>query len=216
MTKLRVLLADDHAVVREGLKVLVNAQPDMEVVGEAEEGNATCRLALDLRPDIVVMDISMPGLSGVQAAERIRRECPEVRILVLTVHELGGYLRRVLEAGASGYVLKRAVGEELLRAIREVAHGRVYLDPHMSGQVVAGFIGTTPSEGSGTSELTEREVEIVKLLARGFINREIADQLDLSIKTIEVHKARALEKLGLHSRADLVQYALHQGWLQTP
>jgi DNA-binding NarL/FixJ family response regulator len=216
MTKIRILLADDHAVVREGLKALVSDQPDMEVIGEATDGESAWKLAIETLPDVVVMDVSMPGLGGAKATELIRRDCPNVCVLALTVHEIAGYARQLLGAGATGYVLKRAAAEDLVRAIREVAQGGVYLDPKMAGQVVTGFVGPTTPEGSPKGKLTEREVKVVKLVARGHINREIAEQLDLSVKTIEVHKARALEKLGLRSRADLVQYALRQGWLQTP
>jgi DNA-binding NarL/FixJ family response regulator len=214
MNKLRILLADDHAVVREGLKALINAQPDMEVVGEASDGRSACELAVKMLPDVVVMDISMPDLGGTEATELIRRTCPNVRVLALTVHEVEGYLRRMIEVGASGYILKRAAAEDLVRAIREVASGAVYIDPKVAAQMVAGLVGPLARPGRSESELTEREVEVIKLLARGHINREIAEQLDLSVKTIEVHKARALEKLGLHSRADLVHYALQRGWLQ--
>jgi DNA-binding NarL/FixJ family response regulator len=214
MNKLRILLADDHAVVREGLKSLVNSQPDMEVVAEAASGRAAWQLATQTHPDVVVMDISMPDLTGAQATELIRRDCPQVRVLALTVHEIDGYLRRLLEAGATGYLLKRAAAEELIRAIRQVASGGVCIDSTLTSQVVAGFVGAPARHHGGEAELTERESQVVRLLARGHINREIADQLDLSIKTIEVHKARALEKLGLRSRAELVHYALRRGWLE--
>jgi DNA-binding NarL/FixJ family response regulator len=216
MNRLRILLADDHAVVREGLKALISAQADMEVVGEAADGKAAWRAAVELRPDIVVMDMSMPVMGGATATELIRRDCPDARVLALTVHEVAGYLRQCLEAGASGYVLKRAAADDLIRAIREVAAGGVYLDPKLAGQVVP-RTGLSNRPGGHIDEtLSEREVEVVKLLARGHINREIAEQLDLSIKTIEVHKARALAKLGLQSRAELVRYALQQGWLPIP
>ena len=214
MNKLRILLADDHTVVREGLKSLVNSQPDMEVVAEAASGRAAWQLATQAHPDVVVMDISMPDLNGAEATELIRRDCPGVRVLALTVHEIDGYLRRLLEAGATGYLLKRAAAEELIRAIRQVASGGVCIDPTLTSQVVAGFVGAPARHNGRESELTERESQVVKLLARGHINREIADQLELSIKTIEVHKARALEKLGLRSRAELVHYALRRGWLE--
>ena len=216
MNMLRILLADDHAVVRAGLKALINDQPDMEVVGEATDGTAAWKHAVETRPDVVVMDITMAGTGGIEATALIRRDCPEVRVLALTVHEVPGYLRQLLEAGAAGYVLKRAAADELMRAIREVARGGVYLDPHLAGEVVAGYLGPTASATRSKSSLTEREAEVVRLVARGYINREIAEQLDLSVKTIEVHKARALEKLDLRSRADLVRYALEQGWLRTP
>jgi len=215
MTKLRVFLADDHAVVREGLKSLINAQPDMEVIGEAGDGRATCEQVLQLRPDVVVLDVSMPEMTGAQAAERLKLECPEVKVLALTVHEDKGYLRQLLEAGAVGYVLKRAAAEELIRAIRTVAGGGVYLDPALAGKVVGGFVRKPSGKGAlEESALSDREVEVVRLVAAGHSNKEIAGRLDLSIKTVETYKARSLEKLGLHSRADLVRYALQRGWLQ--
>ena len=201
MTKLHILLADDHVVVREGLKALINRQPDMEVVGETGDGSSACELALDLVPDVVVMDVSMPGMGGAAATELIRRDCPNARVLALTVHEVDGYLHQLLKAGASGYILKRAAAEELVRAIREVAFGGVCIDPKLAVQVVAGFVGPSTYQRGTEAELTDRETEVVKLIARGHINREIADQLELSVKTIEVHKSRALQKLGLRSRA---------------
>jgi DNA-binding NarL/FixJ family response regulator len=214
MNKLRVVLADDHAVVREGLKALVNAQPDMEVVGEASNGRTAWKSAIELQPNVVVMDLSMPELSGIEATELIRRDCPSARVLALTVHEVDSYLGRLLRAGATGYILKRAAADELVRAIRLVASGGICIDPQVAAQAVRGFGGTAVVSTLGEKELTERECQVVKLLARGHINREIADHLNLSVKTIEVHKARSLEKLGLKSRADLVQYALRRGWLE--
>jgi DNA-binding NarL/FixJ family response regulator len=216
MSKLRVLLADDHAVVREGLKALVNSQEDMEVVGEAADGRDAWEQALTSCPDVAVMDLSMPELGGAEATAMIRRGCPGTRVLALTVHESEGYMRQCLAAGASGYLLKRAAADELVRAIREVAAGGVCIDPKMAGQAVATLTEPSASEAQHDTPLTERETEIVKLLARGHINREIADQLSLSVKTIEVYKARALEKLGLRSRADLVHYAAGQGWIRLP
>jgi DNA-binding NarL/FixJ family response regulator len=217
MTKLRVFLADDHAVVREGLKSLINAQPDMEVTGEAGDGRDACEQVAHLRPDVAVLDVSMPGMSGAEAAARLRQECPQVKVLALTVHEDKGYLRQLLGAGAAGYVLKRAAAEELIRAIRAVAAGGVYLDPALAGKVVGGFVRQPPGKGAPEGgELSEREGEVVRLVAAGHSNKEIAGRLDLSVKTVETYKARSLEKLGLHSRADLVRYALRQGWLQDP
>jgi DNA-binding NarL/FixJ family response regulator len=214
MTKIRVLLADDHTVVREGLKALVSCQPDMEVIGEASNGRVAWKSAIELQPNVVVMDLTMPELGGIEATELIRRDCPSARVLALTVHEVDSYLGRLLRAGATGYVLKRAAAEELVRAIRLVASGGICIDPQIAAQAVKGFSSTETAGSTGEKDLTEREAQVVKLLARGHINREIAQHLDLSVKTIEVHKARALEKLGLKSRADLVQYALRRGWLE--
>ena len=213
MAKLRVFLADDHAVVREGLKALVNAQPAMAVVGEAADGLTACAQVALLAPDVVVMDVSMPGLSGSQATARLRLECPAVRVLALTVHEDKGYLRQLLAAGAAGYVLKRAAPEELIQAIRAVAAGGVYLDPGMAGKVLGGFVRQAAAAGVG-AELSEREAEVARQTAAGHSNKEVAARLDLSVKTVETYRARAMEKLGLRGRADLVRYAVQQGWLQ--
>jgi DNA-binding NarL/FixJ family response regulator len=215
MTELRVFLADDHAVVREGLKALINAQPGMEVVGEAGDGLDACECVPKLRPDVVIMDVSIPGLTGAQATERLRRECPAVKVLALTVHEDKGYIRQLLAAGAAGYVLKRAAAEELIHAIQVVAAGGVYLDPTMAGKVVGGFVrrAAEASTANGAA-LSEREVEVAQLTAAGHSNKEIAARLELSVKTVETYRARGMEKLGLKSRAELVRYAVQQGWLQ--
>jgi DNA-binding NarL/FixJ family response regulator len=209
-----IVLADDHAVVREGLKALINAHPGMVVVGEAADGRTACELVERLHPDVAVLDVSMPKMSGGQATERIRQSCPEVKVLALTVHEDRGYLRTLLAAGASGYVLKRSAAEELIRAIQVVADGGVYLDPSLAGKVVGGFVHRPGGEAAAGVELSDREAAVVRLTACGHGNKEIAAQLDISIKTVETYKARALEKLSLHSRADLVRYAVERGWLQ--
>lgn len=215
MSKVRVLLADDHPFVLEGLKAKVNDQANMEVVGEATDGRTALRLAQELQPHVVVMDISLPHLNGAQATREIRRTCPRVRVIALTVHEDRAYLRQLLEAGASGYVLKRSVAEDLLRAIGIVAMGGTYLDPAVADKVVGGYIGKQPLKGQALGqELSEREIEVLRLIARGFANREIAEQLSLSVKTVETYRARAMEKLGFDSRAEIVRYAAHQGWLE--
>jgi DNA-binding NarL/FixJ family response regulator len=211
MAELRIFLADDHAVVREGLRSLVNGAPGMVVCGDAADGLAACEQIERLLPDVAVMDVSMPVLGGAEATARLKRSCPQVKVLALTVHEDRGYLHRLLEAGACGYVLKRAAAEELIHAIRAVAAGGTYLDPAIAGKVVGGFVRPRPAEGG---ELSEREIEVVRLTAAGHSNKEIAAQLELSVKTVESYKARSLEKLGLHSRADLVRYALQRGWLR--
>jgi DNA-binding NarL/FixJ family response regulator len=214
MAEHRIFLADDHAVVREGLKALINAQPGMTVVGEAADGLSACEQVAALLPDVVVMDVSMPGLTGSQATARLRQECPAVRVLALTVHEDKGYIRQLLTAGAAGYVLKRAAPEELIHAIRVVAAGGVYLDPGMAGKVVGGFVRQPANGSTPGGELSERETEVAQQTAAGYSNKEIAARLELSIKTVETYRARAMEKLGLQSRSGLVRYAVQQGWLQ--
>jgi DNA-binding NarL/FixJ family response regulator len=214
MSDLRVFLADDHAVVREGLRALINTHPGMAVVGEAADGRTACELVEQVRPDVAVLDVSMPEMTGGRATERIRQTCPEVKVLALTVHEDRGYLRQLLAAGAAGYVLKRSAAEELIRAIRVVAGGGIYLDPSLAGKVVGGFVHRPVGEAPAGEVLSEREAAVVRLTASGHGNKEIAAQLDISTKTVETYKARALEKLGLHSRADLVRYAAGRGWLQ--
>jgi DNA-binding NarL/FixJ family response regulator len=212
---LRIVLADDHAVVREGLKALVNAQPDMRVVGEAADGEAAWRLATELSPDVLVMDLSMPVLGGADATIRVRRDCPGVKILALTVHEERLYLTQLLRAGASGYVLKRAAAAELVRAVRTVAAGGTYIDPSIAGALVAGYLDAQNSaEQPAHDVLSDRERDVLIRIARGFSNKEIAAELKLSVKTVETYKARVAEKLGLRSRVDIVRYATRQGWLQ--
>jgi DNA-binding NarL/FixJ family response regulator len=214
MAKLRVLLADDHAVVREGLRSLIDAQIDLEVVGEASDGLSACREAKELLPDVVIMDVSMPGLTGDQATEQLKRDCPDVKVLALTVYEDKNHLRKLLKAGASGYVLKLATGEELVRAVRLVATGGIYLDPVLAGKVVDDIVNQDTDGGRPDGlPLTERESQVVLRVAQGFSNKEIAAQLDISVKTVETHKLRCMEKLGLKSRAEVVQFALRQGWL---
>jgi two-component system response regulator NreC len=212
--KLRILLADDHAVIRQGLKLLVDAQPDMEVIGEAGDGREAWQRATELRPDVVVMDISMPACSGAEATQRLAAECPEIRVLALTFYEDEEYLRQLLQAGAAGYLLKRAAAEELTLAIRTVAAGGVYLDPSLAGKVVGGYIGKPAPDGeTRRPDLSDREAEVLRLIAWGYSNKEIAAQLHISVKTVETYKTRLMEKLAFRSRVDLVRYALRQGWL---
>jgi DNA-binding NarL/FixJ family response regulator len=214
MAKLRVLLADDHAVVREGLTLLIDAQPDLEVIGEACDGASACRMAGELRPDVVVMDVSMPGLTGDEATEQLKRDAPEVKVLALTVYEDKGHLRKLLKAGASGYILKLATGEELIRALRVVAAGGVYLDPAVAGKVVGDIVNEgAESDRAEGIPLTDRESQVLLRVAQGFSNKEIAAQLEISVKTVETHKLRSMEKLGLRGRAEVVKFALRRGWL---
>ena len=213
MDMITIILVDDHRVVREGLRALVDTQADMRVVAEAEDGRTAVRLAGEHRPDVVIMDVTMPEMGGAEATRLIRRDCPGTKVLALTVHEGGGYLRQLLEAGASGYLIKRVAFDELVRAIRSVAAGGTYLDPNVAGQVVGDLIGAAVTGQTVERELTGREAEVARLLTRGHINREIAEQLDVSIKTVETYKSRIMEKLDLRSRADLVRYAIRLGWL---
>ena len=213
---LRIVLADDHAVVREGLKALVNAQPDMCVVGEAEDGEMAWRAACELVPDVLVLDLSMPLLGGAEATARIRRDCPTVKVLALTVHEERLSLPELLRAGASGYVLKRAAAAELVRAVRAVAGGGTYVDPSVANMVVAGYLDaeqTAAEVGQPDDSLSDREREVLVRIARGFSNKEIAAELGLSVKTVETYKGRVADKLALRTRVDIVRYAARQGWL---
>ncbi|HZG50619.1 MAG TPA: response regulator transcription factor [Pyrinomonadaceae bacterium] len=215
MSKLRIFLADDHAIIREGLKSLIEAQPDMIVVGETDNGRGAWREAKALHPDVVVMDISMPELNGAKATELLKRDCPETKVLALTVHNDQGYLHQLLKAGASGYVLKRAAPHELIRAIRVVAAGETYLDPTIVSDVVGSYVRKQSTrEGQPQGELSEREAEVLRLIALGYSNKEIATRLDISVRTVETYKARLMEKLNFHSRAEIVRYALLQGWLE--
>jgi DNA-binding NarL/FixJ family response regulator len=212
---LQVFLVDDHPIVRSGLKALVDAQPDMTVVGDAGDGLTAVHAVGELVPDVVVMDVSLPGLGGAEATEQIRRASPAVKVLALTAHEDRGYVQLLLKAGASGYVLKRAAADDLVRAIRAVAAGGIYLDPAVAGHVVAGIsrTGETGKLVAG-GELSEREAEVLRLIAQGHAIKEIAAALDVSGRTVETYKERAMEKLELKSRAEIVRYALRRGWLK--
>jgi len=213
MDKLKILIADDHALLRDGLKALVNDQPDMEVVGEADNGRIALEQARKLQPDIVLMDISMPELNGAQATRQLKRISPNVKVLALTAHEDNSYFRHMLEAGASGFLLKRAAADQLIQAIHVVARDGCYIDPAFAGKVLSNFI--RPSKVSADrTELSEREAEVLRLIAWGYSNKEIAGQLNISVKTVETYKARLVEKLQLTSRTDMVRYAVRRGWLQ--
>ncbi|MDQ3754135.1 MAG: response regulator transcription factor [Acidobacteriota bacterium] len=213
--KLRVMLADDHEMIREGLRLLVNSQADMETVGEAENGRKAVALAQELRPDVIVMDVSMPELNGLEATKRLRTLCPDSKILSLTRHTERAYLQQLLEAGASGYLLKQSASQELLRAIRAVAAGQKYLDPAMTEHLVENVVSRRTARGApANTDLSKREQEVLRLIAWGYSNKEIAARLELSVKTVEAHKANAMRRLNMHSRIDIVRYALLQGWLR--
>jgi two-component system response regulator NreC len=211
--RIRILLADDHAVLRAGLRLLLAAQADLEVVGEAAEGAEALRLARSLKPDVVVMDIGMPGVSGIDATARIRRELPSTKVLILSMHDDQGYLRQALRAGASGYVLKKAADTELLAAIRAGARGGVFLDPSLAKGLVEDVI-QPEVHTSEAPALSEREREVLRLLAHGHTNQQVADRLCIGVKSVETYKSRLMEKLGLKGRAELVRYALTHGLLK--
>jgi two-component system response regulator NreC len=216
MQKTRIVLAEDHNTVREGLKMLVNAQPDMEVVGEAADGRAAIAKTRDLLPDLLVMDISMPELNGLKATEKLRQEFPDLKILTLTRHTDDGYLQRLIKAGVNGYVLKQSAPTELINAIRIITSGKSYVDSELTGRVLGRFAGrsTGPLRGDGTTQVSDRESEVLRLIAWGYSNKEIASRLDLSVKTVEAHKSNAMRKLVMRSRIDIVRYAILQGWLE--
>jgi len=213
MKTLRIVLADDHNLVRDGIKSLIHSESDLKVVGEAANGREALRKIKELGPDLLVMDISMPELSCSQVMEKLKGS--GTRVLVLTAFAEAAYLRQLLAAGAAGYVLKHAASDILITAIRTVAAGGTYLDPAVAGKVVSGFVEQKKVRGSrGGDDLSEREQEVLRYVAQGYTNKEIAEQLDISVKTIETHKANFMEKLGLRSRAEVVRYALQQGWLE--
>jgi two-component system response regulator NreC len=211
MARIRVLVADDHAVLRAGLRMLIRAQTDMDVVAEAADGEEAVRKAAETRPDVVLMDLSMPGSGGIRAIERLRQDCPASRVLVLTMHDVAAYLRSALAAGASGYVVKSAADSELLSAIRGVHRGRTVLDPELAASALQNTLGRRPAGGLTADPLSPREREVLDLIAQGYTNQQIADRFGLSVKTIETHRSRLVEKLGLRSRAELVRYAMDSG-----
>lgn len=216
MSEIRVLIAEDHKTVRQGIKMIVAAETDMEVVGEADDGREVIRMAQELQPDVVIMDISMPELNGLIASATLKRIAPDIKILTLTRHTDKAYLQELLQAGISGYVLKQSEPEELLRAIRIVASGGNYLDPAITGNVfnIVGGQHNKQRGEIGGEPLSDRESEVLRLIARGFSNKEIAVRLDTSVKTIETQKAVALRKLNISRRNEIVNYAILQGWLQ--
>ena len=213
MAKLRILLAEDHRILREGLKRLINEQPDMEVVGEADNGIAAWQKAKELEPDIVLMDITMPRLNGAEATTRIRELCPNVKIVALTGHRASAYLNEVLKAGASGYVLKQAAVDELIEAIQIVAKGGTYIDRASRDSVTNSPLNNRVYKGESQGKpLSQREIQILSLVARGYTNKEIANELAISVKTVETHKTNSMQKLELKSRAEIVDYARFRGW----
>ncbi|GBD09583.1 Oxygen regulatory protein NreC [Candidatus Thermoflexus japonica] len=213
---IRVLIADDHAVFRAGLRMLLSAQPDIEVVGEAGDGWQTLKQTETLRPDVILLDLTMPGMPGLQALALLRQQAPQARVLILTMHEDEAYLRQALAEGAAGYITKRATDEELVTAIRAVARGEIYIHPAMTRALLEDLLPTPeiPETPEPWESLSEREQQVLRLVAMGHTNQEIADRLGLSVKTVETYRARGMEKLGLRTRAQLVRYMIQRGLLK--
>jgi DNA-binding NarL/FixJ family response regulator len=214
--RLRILVVDDHAIVRQGLKLLIDSQPDMQVVSEAADGNAALEAAASAKPDVVIMDISMPGMNGLMATRALKQAQPNILIVALTRHEDETYLEELLRAGASAYVLKQSAPADFIQAIRAVAAGGLYLDPAMKARIADGLLAgkrPAPPDTGTIAKITERESEVLRLVAVGHSNIEIASRLNISVKTVEVHKTNAMRKLGLSGRVDVIRYGVLQGWL---
>ncbi len=209
--KIRVLLADDHTILREGIRSLLEDQADIQVVGEAEDGRAVVQLAAELQPDVVLIDIAMPRLNGLEATRQIKRDHPRIGLLILTMHDNEEYVRQGLAAGASGYVLKRAAASELVAAIRAVHRGEAVLSPAVTRIVLEDYLRRDGSGGAPASgELTPREREVLQLIAEGYTSKEIAEMLSLSVKTVQAHRTSLMQKLDLHDRGDLIKYAIQK------
>jgi len=211
--QLRILLVDDHAIVRRGIRQLIDIQDDMTVVAEAADGREAVAMADQVRPDLIVMDLAMPGMSGIEATRVVHAANPTTRVLILTMHEDRGCLREVLDAGAAGYLLKRAAAEEIVDAIRTVSAGSAFVDSRITNELMNLFVApATRHVAADASELTPRELETLRYIAEGYANKEIGARLELSVKSVETYKARAMKKLGLASRVDIVRLARDRRW----
>lgn len=215
-TKIRLMLADDHVVVRSGLRMLLQARSDIEIVGEAEDGREAIEKVKVLRPDVILMDVQMPDINGIQATKRIKEVSPETAVLALTMHEDDHYFFEMLHAGASGYVPKRAAPDELVSAIRTVNRGEVFLYPSLQKRLVKDYLQRAESGDHlmVQDDLTPRELEVLTLIAEGMTNPEIAEKLVISVKTVDRHRENIMRKLNLHSRIDLVKYAIKMGLIE--
>jgi DNA-binding NarL/FixJ family response regulator len=215
--KQRIFIVEDHTLLRAGLRALLSQDPDLEIVGEADNGRDAIRAIGSLAPHLVLMDLSMPGMNGIEAMQDIKRRNPDTRVLVLTIHKTDEYIHESLRAGADGYILKDATHDELRVAIRSVLNGKTYLSPDISGKVIHGYLGTgkAANVGSTWDTLTHREREVLKLVAEGHPNKYIADYLCLSIKTVEKHRSNLMKKLDLHNASTLTSYAIEKGLVAT-
>jgi DNA-binding NarL/FixJ family response regulator len=218
MEKIKVLLADDHTVVRQGLRALLEAEHDITIVGEAETGRQALRLALKLLPDVVVMDVAMPELNGLEATRQIIKEIPNVRVLVLSSYSDDEYVRQVTEAGAAGYLLKQTAAEDLIRAIREARNGNAFFSPAISKRLLESyreaFLKGAPA-GTRIDRLTSRESEVLQLVAEGKVNKQISAELCVSVKTVEKHRQQVMNKLNIHDVAGLTRYAISKGIIES-
>ena len=211
MDKIRILLVDDHTILRDGIRLLLEAEPDMTVVGEAEDGRTAVKLACQLKPDVVLMDIAMPLLNGLEATRQIKHDCPHAKVLILTMHENEEYIRQALASGAMGYILKDAAARELLNAIHAVHRGEAILSPAVTRLVVENYLRWGDiQKDSSTNRLSPREREVLQLIAEGYSNKQIAEILCISIKTVQAHRMNLMSKLGLHDRAELIKYAIQR------
>jgi DNA-binding NarL/FixJ family response regulator len=208
--KIRILLADDHAVVRQGFKLIINQEPDMEVVGEASDGADAVKLTQQLRPDVVIMDIAMPKLNGVEATRRIVENNPDSKVVILSMHKDAVYVRETLRSGAKGYLVKDSIDHDLLRAIRAIAQGDAFLSPEVSNTVLVDY----QQVADPFDQLTAREREVLQMLAEGRVAKEIATALDISVYTVDAHRGRIMKKLSLHSSTEIVRFAMRKGLVQ--
>jgi two-component system response regulator NreC len=214
MATIKVLIVDDHAVLRAGLRMLLDAEADIEVIGEAQNGAMAIEMVEDLTPDVVVLDISMPGLSGSDAISVILKSCPTTKVLILTMHSDVIYVRQMFQRGAKGYVLKSAADTELITAIRKVYTGGVYIESSLAGEFVTDLLAMpNSSKGGAPKSLSDRELEVLEHIAYGYSNRETAEKLHISVRTVETHRRRIMEKLEFATRAELVRYAIQNGIL---
>jgi two-component system response regulator NreC len=209
---IRILVADDHGVLRAGLCALLNSEAGLEVVGEAADGHEVLRRVEELRPDVVLLDISMPGLDGIEVTRRLKKVAPGVRVLILTIHTDRDILQEAIRAGASGYVVKMGAAADLINAIHTVAQGDVYIHPMMAPSLEETPSPPVSGSDAGDGELTPREIEVLRLIARGYTNRQVAEALSISERTVDSHRTNLLNKLGLRSRTDLALYAVEQGY----